>query len=170
MPIFSVPDSDSLPQPPYGLKEGKGGEIHSAKAHRCVDKVRAKGHGESSAWAICTSSIGKAGVYAKGHGGKASPKRKVHEADGEMCADCKAGKKCKHKKPMMEKAFSKAPYGSGGRFKSCQASGKSAALCAYIGRRAHGAKSMARVAAKGRAREAATTEAAYEAAIRECLK
>lgn len=54
-------------------------EIHSAKAHRCVDKVGAKGHDESSAWAICTASIGADGVYAKGHGGSASPKRRTRE-------------------------------------------------------------------------------------------
>lgn len=59
----------------------KGPEIHSAKAHRCVDKVGAKGHDESSSWAICTASMGKSKVYAKGHGGKASPKRKVAEAE-----------------------------------------------------------------------------------------
>lgn len=52
-------------------------EIHSAKAHRCVDKVRAKGHPESNSWAICTASIGKRGVYSKGHGGNANPKKKV---------------------------------------------------------------------------------------------
>ncbi len=59
------------------LKEKTGGEKHSAKAHRCVDKVRAKGHPESNSWAICTASIGKRGVYAKGHGGNANPKKKV---------------------------------------------------------------------------------------------
>lgn len=55
-------------------------EIHSAKAHRCVDKVRAKGHSESSAWAICTASMGKDAVYAKGHGGRATPKRRTRES------------------------------------------------------------------------------------------
>lgn len=54
------------------------GEIHSAKAHRCVDKVAAKG-GVDEPWAVCTASIGKSGVYAKGHGGSASPKRKTRE-------------------------------------------------------------------------------------------
>jgi hypothetical protein len=63
------------------VHEKKGPEIHSAKAHRCVDKVMAKGHPESSAWAICTSSIGAEGVYAKGHGGSARPKRKIREMD-----------------------------------------------------------------------------------------
>lgn len=62
------------------MAEGTGPERHSAKAHRCVDKVQAKGHDESSAWAICTTSIGKRGVYAKGHGGNANPKGKVAEA------------------------------------------------------------------------------------------
>ena len=70
-------------------REGKGPERHSAKAHRCVDKVRAKGHGESNAWAICTASIGKRGVYAKGHGGNANPKRKMHEAGCGTCDGCK---------------------------------------------------------------------------------
>lgn len=76
---FLHPDSGGMGE--FGhdepvVEKKKGGEIHSAKAHRCVDKVRAKGHDESSAWAICTTSIGKEGVYAKGHGGSASPKRK----------------------------------------------------------------------------------------------
>lgn len=85
------------------MKEKGGGEIHSAKAHRCVDKVKAKGHGESSAWAICTTSIGKAGTYAKGHGGSASPKRKVKESNdchnpggpggGRFCAGSGGGAK-----------------------------------------------------------------------------
>ena len=57
----------------------KHGEMHSAKAHRCVDKVRAKCHPESNSWAICTASMGKDKVYAKGHGGSATPKRKVRE-------------------------------------------------------------------------------------------
>jgi hypothetical protein len=60
-------------------------EIHSAKAHRCVDQVTAKG-GVDEPWAICTASIGKAGVYAKGHGGRAAPKRAVREADAQMDA------------------------------------------------------------------------------------
>lgn len=74
------------------MAEGTGPERHSAKAHRCVDQVRAKGHGESSAWAICTTSIGKRGVYAKGHGGNANPKGKVkeynhnHGRDGKFAA------------------------------------------------------------------------------------
>jgi hypothetical protein len=74
-----VPNSghlDAFGDAPLAEKE----EIHSAKAHRCVDKVRAKGHSESSAWAICTSSVGKRGIYAKGHGGNANPKKKIHEA------------------------------------------------------------------------------------------
>ncbi len=78
--MLLVPNSGSRPEPVNEeeavLKESpKGGpEIHSAKAHRCVDKVKQKGHPESNAWAICTSSIGKRGVYAKGHGGNANPK------------------------------------------------------------------------------------------------
>lgn len=112
------------------VREKRGGpEIHSAKAHRCVDKVKAKGHDESSAWAICTSSIGKRGVFAKGHGGNANPKKKVSE-----------------------KGFSNDPPGSGGRFAACRASGKSAALCANIGRRKYGAKRMAQWAARGRSK------------------
>lgn len=77
--MYLVPDSDSAPEPVNADVLEKA-EIHSAKAHRCVDKVRAKGHPESNAWAICTASIGKAGVYAKGHGGRAKAKRKVHES------------------------------------------------------------------------------------------
>lgn len=46
----------------------------------------------------------------------------------------------------------KMAYGGGGRFKAMVASGKSPALAAYIGRRAHGARSMAKVAARGRER------------------
>ena len=76
--MLLVPNSDSAPEPwneeDRRLREAP--EIHSAKAHRCVDQVRAKGHPESNAWAICTTSIGKRGVYAKGHGGNAGPKRK----------------------------------------------------------------------------------------------
>lgn len=91
---FFTPNSAELGE--FGLvdvhESARGGpEIHSAKAHRCVDKVKAKGHDESSAWAICTSSIGKAGVYTRGHGGSASPKRKVHEAI-----------EAKRKQPMMD--------------------------------------------------------------------
>jgi hypothetical protein len=215
--IVSGEESMNLPIPNSGqlgefgdspLQESPHGgpEIHSAKAHRCVDKVKAKGHDESSAWAICTSSIGAAGVYAKGHGGSASPKRKVHEAKRPMkmgkmdmssmddeeaedqpdtedaadesggcdCAKCRKMhmketldaiveeeveravqevKNCKkgyYKKPMKEKAFSSAPAGSGGRFAACEASGKSKALCAYIGRQKFGNKGMARLSAKGR--------------------
>lgn len=156
--------------------EGRRGgpEIHSAKAHRCVDKVKAKGHAESNAWAICTSSIGKRGVYAKGHGGNANPKSKVSEAResaraaGELrylrehldaavaelqgcgCVRCTAllG-------TLREKGFSSDPPGSGGRFKACVASGKSKALCAHIGRRKYGKAGMAKMAAAGRARRAA---------------
>ncbi len=75
-----TPNSGGLPEPvneeEVTLRETpkNGEEIHSAKAHRCVDKVKAKGHPEGNAWAICTSSIGKRGVYAKGHGGNANPK------------------------------------------------------------------------------------------------
>ena len=180
-----------------------GPEIHSAKAHRCVDKVKAKGHDESSAWAICTASIGKRGVYAKGHGGNANPKSAINEAieakrkmpmmddeDTEAMPDDESGegedtgscdckkcmrkrmmaemdavieeeeaaavrevKKCKkgyYQKPMKEKAFSSAPAGEGGRFAACVASGKSKALCAYIGRRKFGNAGMARLSAKGR--------------------
>lgn len=88
--------------------EGKHGEIHSAKAHRCVDHVQGKGHDESSAWAICTASIGKRGVYSKGHGGSASPKRKVHEGDAppEGCGLCEACKK--NKKRMYERVMEAA--------------------------------------------------------------
>lgn len=77
-----MPNSGGMPEPAsevddaHALKE-KHGEIHSAKAHRCVDKVRGKGHAEGNAWAICTASIGKRGVYSKGHGGNANPKKKV---------------------------------------------------------------------------------------------
>lgn len=73
MPQFTTPDSGTLDA--FG-EARKGPEIHSDKAHRCVDKVGRKGHSTSSSWAICTSSIGKEGVYARGHGGSASPKRK----------------------------------------------------------------------------------------------
>lgn len=52
--------------------------------------------------------------------------------------------------PVLEKGFSSDPPGSGGRFKACVASGKSKALCAYIGRRKYGKAGMARLAAKGR--------------------
>lgn len=34
---------------------------HTEKMHRCVDEVMAKGHDESSAYAICTTSLTKAG-------------------------------------------------------------------------------------------------------------
>ncbi|PWT89303.1 MAG: hypothetical protein C5B54_09145 [Acidobacteria bacterium] len=53
---------------------------------------------------------------------------------------------------VLKKPFSKAAYGSGGRFQACLDSGKSRALCAFIGRRAHGKASFQRVAARGRAR------------------
>jgi hypothetical protein len=69
---------------PVVAESRRGPEIHSAKAHRCVDKVTAKG-GAVEPWAVCTSSIGKAGVYTKGHGGSASPKR-TREADAAMDA------------------------------------------------------------------------------------
>ncbi len=42
--------------------------------------------------------------------------------------------------------------GGGGRFRQLVAQGKSPALAAYIGRRKYGAKKMASMAAKGRAR------------------
>lgn len=75
--ITPIPDSGQFPSADgSAVSERHGPEIHSAKAHRCVDKVGAKGHDESSAWAICTSAIGKGGVYTKGHGGAAAPKRK----------------------------------------------------------------------------------------------
>jgi len=89
--------ADEEEAPPKKKGKGKGkkvvvtiateahGEIHSAKAHRCVDEVGAKG-GVDEPWAVCTASIGKAGVYAKGHGGSASPKRKVRETDRAMDA------------------------------------------------------------------------------------
>lgn len=48
------------------------------------------------------------------------------------------------------KPFSRAKAGSGGRFAACVASGKSRALCAYIGRKKFGAKGMARLSAQGR--------------------
>lgn len=47
-------------------------------------------------------------------------------------------------------SFGKSKLGSGGRFKACMASGKSAALCASIGRNAYGAKKMAKLSAHGR--------------------
>lgn len=56
-------------------KNGKKVEIHSAKWHRCVDKVAQRGGGYNE-YAVCTASIGKAGSFAKGHGGSAAPKRK----------------------------------------------------------------------------------------------
>lgn len=69
---------------PVVAEARRGPEIHSAKAHRCVDKVTAKG-GAQEPWAVCTASIGKAGVYSKGHGGSASPKR-TRETDAAMDA------------------------------------------------------------------------------------
>lgn len=72
-----MPNSMGFPEYEERLQETpKGGrpEIHSDKAHRCVNHVRKKGHAESNAWAICTASIGKRGVYARGHGGNAKPK------------------------------------------------------------------------------------------------
>lgn len=105
------PSSDSAGE--FGLTEAKDSkkprpEIHSAKAHRCVDKVQAKGHEESSAWAICTASIGKEGVYAKGHGGSARAKRKVRETT-ELDAEVEA---------ILEANDCHAPAGSpqGGQF------------------------------------------------------
>lgn len=44
--------------------------------------------------------------------------------------------------------------GSGGRFRQLVASGKSPALAAFIGRRKHGARKMAKLAAAGRRRNA----------------
>jgi len=69
-----ISNSGGEPEPANELMEKA--EIHSAKAHRCVDQVRGKGHPESNSWAICTASIGKRGVYSKGHGGNANPKPK----------------------------------------------------------------------------------------------
>jgi hypothetical protein len=46
--------------------------------------------------------------------------------------------------------FGKGKLGTGSRFAACEASGKSKALCAYIGRRAYGGKAMAKMAAKGK--------------------
>lgn len=51
-----------------------------------------------------------------------------------------------------KKPFSRAKLGSGGRFRACVASGKSRALCAHIGRRAHGSRRMAQLSAAGRRR------------------
>lgn len=70
--------------PPVVAEASRGPEIHSAKAHRCVDEVTAKG-GAAEPWAVCTASIGKRGVYTKGHGGAASPK-KTRETDAAMDA------------------------------------------------------------------------------------
>lgn len=101
------------------LLEGKGPERHSAKAHRCVDKVGAKGHDESSSWAICTSSIGKRGVYAKGHGGNANPKKKTRESGPVEPLD----------HPLFEANDCHAPAGSskGGQFCGDGSSGGSGA-------------------------------------------
>ena len=43
---------------------------HTDKMHRCVDEVTAKGHTESSAWAICSASLQGAGedIYASDTG------------------------------------------------------------------------------------------------------
>lgn len=137
------------------MAKRKGPEIHSAKAHRCVDKVKAKGHPESNAWAICTASIGKRGVYAKGHGGNANPKigeaavKKTIETEFDAVVEDLIKES---DATFVEKGFSNDAPGSGGRFKACQASGKSAALCAYIGRRKYGGHQMAKWAAKGRKR------------------
>lgn len=49
-----------------------------------------------------------------------------------------------------KKPFSRAKLGSGGRFRACVSSGKSPALCAYIGRKAHGAKRMGQLSKAGR--------------------
>ena len=101
------------------MAEGQGPEIHSAKAHRCVDKVQAKGHSESSAWAICTTSIGKEGVYAQGHGGSARAKRKVHEAELDaVVEELVEGCKNKKKRAMYESNDCHTPAGSpqGGQF------------------------------------------------------
>lgn len=48
-----------------------------------------------------------------------------------------------------KKTFGNAPLGSGERFKECEASGKSAGLCAYIGRKAYGKSNFQRLAKKG---------------------
>jgi hypothetical protein len=44
--------------------------------------------------------------------------------------------------------------GSGGRFRQLVAQGKSPALAAFIGRKKHGARKMAKMAATGRRRAA----------------
>lgn len=51
---------------------------------------------------------------------------------------------------MAKKSFGKGKLGSGARFSKCESSGKSAALCAFIGRRAHGKKAMARYSKMGK--------------------
>lgn len=45
-------------------------------------------------------------------------------------------------------------FGGGGRFQAMLASGKSRALAAYIGRRAHGQEAMTRASVEGRKRAA----------------
>lgn len=62
-----IPNSDGQPEPLTEVtRGGKHVEIHSEKWHRCVNKVKAKG-GVESPYAICTSSIGYAGSFTKGH-------------------------------------------------------------------------------------------------------
>ena len=51
---------------------------------------------------------------------------------------------------MAKKPFSKAPLGEGGRFQACMKSGKSAALCATIGRNTYGKAAFQKLAAKGK--------------------
>ena len=89
MIINLIPNSDRLPDPDNFVERKSHGEIHSAKAHDCVGDVKKKGHDEASAWAICTASMGKDKVYAKGHGGSATPKRKGQVEEAKRgCSDC----------------------------------------------------------------------------------
>lgn len=60
------------------------------------------------------------------------------------------GGKMKRKKKIAEKGFSNDAPGTGGRFKACQDSGKSAALCASIGRKKYGGKQMGKWSAASR--------------------
>lgn len=42
--------------------------IHTAKWHRCVDKVGAKS--SANPYAVCTAALGKSGTFKNGGGGK----------------------------------------------------------------------------------------------------
>lgn len=94
--MYLVPDSDSAPEPvnveerkltEYTDKSGRHVEIHSDKWHRCINHVKGRrGGGKYNAYAVCTASIGKAGSFAKGHGGRA--KAKTKEADLREFNDC----------------------------------------------------------------------------------